>query len=257
MTSSSRLQGSSSSTASLGRRARAVTQKSVMGASWEAEPTRPGPASRPRGPASSNTCSAARHFLSSAPTCAGSARRFSLGSRCGGAWLRGPRMGVPLGPTSQPNCGRVAPPEISNPQTPCSSQRPLCKLTTTPLRDPASHVYIAARGHLTHAHRPPPPPRAFPGIRPRNWPQNGIALLTSLGTAPEGVRILPRIRRKEGRVAKNLPRGRGTSQLENCGICVSLLVISSCVLLLKSREETSHRILLFKQTMWRTDFGER
>lgn len=41
---------------------------------------RPGPASRPRGPAGSNSCSAARRFLSRAPTCAGSARRLSLGS---------------------------------------------------------------------------------------------------------------------------------------------------------------------------------
>lgn len=91
LTSGNRLQSSSGSTASLGRGAGNATQKSVMGAGWTPRPARPAPPSGPCGPGRSDTCSAARHFLSGAHTCAGSARRLSIGSRSSGARLRGSR----------------------------------------------------------------------------------------------------------------------------------------------------------------------
>lgn len=103
LTSGSRLQSSSGSTASLGRGAGAATQKSGTGAGCTLRPARPGPPSGPCGPGCSDTGSAARRFLSGAHTCAGSARRLSIGSRSSGARLRGFRKGVTSAPTTQQN----------------------------------------------------------------------------------------------------------------------------------------------------------
>lgn len=90
------------------------------GCRWEAEPVRPGPPSRPRGRASSPHLRRGSWL----PQRRSHVRRLSLRSRSSRAWLGDSRKGVTLVPTSQPNCGAVAPPEVSKPQTPSSPKIP-------------------------------------------------------------------------------------------------------------------------------------
>ena len=123
--------------------------------------------------------------LSGAPTCAASDPHLSLESRCSSArgGVAPGRASLWLSPPSLTLRGGY-PSEISKLETRATPSTSGTLGTTQALYH-ASHVYIATRRPRARA-RTTVPARAFPGIRPPDWPNSGIALVTSLGTAPEG-----------------------------------------------------------------------